>query len=298
MPSAEVRPKLRPLRRLARAVGNGKNADMKRLLLPLVLSLAAAACTTNPHTGRGQLLLLSENQETAMGVEAFAEVQKTAPISKDPASNAAILRVGKAIAAQADRLRKERGDPPFEWEFTVIDDPKTVNAWCLPGGKIAFYTGIFPIIEDEAGMAVVMGHEVCHALLRHGNERVSQNLIAQLGLTAGDLALKNNKYHDEAIGLLGAGAQYGVMLPYSRSHETEADKLGLMLAADAGYDPEAAIRVWTNMARMSEGQRPPEFMSTHPDPLRRIENMKQWMPEAKRRYAASKQKQNNRLPGQ
>jgi predicted Zn-dependent protease len=269
---------------------------MKRLLLALALPLLLAACATNPYTGRSQLLLLSDSEETQMGVQAWSDVTSQEPISTDPAVNAPLLRVGAAISARADELLKEQGDKPFAWEFKVITSDM-VNAWCLPGGKIAFYTGIFPIIEDEAGMAVVMGHEVCHALLHHGNERVSQNLLAQLGLTAGSLLTKDSPYKDETMAALGAGVNVGVLLPFSRSHESEADRLGLMLAADAGYDPEAAIRVWQNMAAMSDGERPPEILSTHPDPLRRIENMRQWMPEAKRRFAASNKKPNGRLPG-
>lgn len=272
-------------------------AIMKRLLLALALPFLLAACATNPYTGRSQLLLLSDSEETQMGVQAWSQVTAEAPIAKDPALNAPLLRVGAAISAQADKLLKQQGDKPFAWEFKVINDDKTVNAWCLPGGKIAFYTGIFPIIEDEAGMAIVMGHEVSHALLHHGNERVSQNLIAQLGLTAGALLTKDSPYKDETMAALGAGVNVGVLLPFSRSHESEADRVGLMMAADAGYDPEVAIRVWQNMAAMSDGQRPLEILSTHPDPLRRIENMRQWMPEAKRRYAKSVKKENHRLPG-
>ena len=270
---------------------------IKRLLVFLLAPVLLAACSTNPYTGRSQLLLLSDSEETQLGVDAWAQVTAEEPIAKEAALNEPLLRVGRAIAAQADILIKEQGDPPFQWEFKVIRRDDTVNAWCLPGGKIAFYTGIFPIIEDEAGMAVVMGHEGCHALLHHGNERVSQNLLAQLRPTPRALFPGGSEYKDEALAALGAGVNVGVLLPFSRSHESEADRLGLMLAADAGYDPEAAIRVWQNMAAMSDGQRPPEILSTHPDPLRRIENMRQWMPEAKQRYAKSKKKTNHLLPG-
>jgi len=171
---------------------------------------------------------------------------------------------------------------------------ETVNAWCLPGGKIAFYTGIFPILQDEAGMAVVMGHEVMHAILQHGNERMSQNLATQVVLAGAAVGLSESKYKNEIIGALGAGASVGVLLPYSRKHESEADKQGLFLAAKAGYDPEAAIGVWERMAAMSEGKRPPEFLSTHPDPMNRIEAMRKWMPEAKRIYEQAPVKHANR----
>ncbi|MGH7163758.1 MAG: M48 family metallopeptidase [Planctomycetota bacterium] len=261
---------------------------MTRSAALLALAALLAACTTNPHTGRSQLLLLSEDAEVEMGLEAFAQIGKEVRWTEDPAYVDPVRRVGKAIAAQA-------GKPDYQWEFRVIDDPKTVNAWCLPGGKIAFYTGIYPICEDENGMAIVMGHEVSHALLRHGGERVSQNIAVQGGLAATAVVARNSEHRDVALAALGAGAAVGFLLPYSRKHESEADKFGLMLAARAGYDPEAAIRVWQNMAKLGGG-RPPEFLSTHPDPLRRIEDMRAWMPEARALYAKSNKQPNRPLP--
>ncbi len=201
--------------------------------------------------------------------------------------NDPLQRVGRAIADAAAK-------PDYEWEFKLIDDPGTVNAWCLPGGKIAFYTGIYPILKDESGMAIVMGHEVCHALLRHGGERMSQQLGTQAVLVAGSIALSENENRTTIMAALGAGATVGVLLPYSRSHESEADYQGLILAAKAGYDPEAAIGVWERMANLGGGG--PEFLSTHPEPERRIENMRGWMPEAKVLYERSKKLQNKPLP--
>ncbi len=257
---------------------------MKRLLLILLLAVCGT-CSTNKTTGRRQLLVFSPGHMNKLGVEAYA--QMTGPGSKakvmtDRRFTDPLQRVGKALAAAANR-------PDYKWEFRVIDD-KTVNAWALPGGKIAFYTGIYPVLQDEGGMAIVMGHEIMHAILQHGNERMSQGTVAQLGLEVANVSLKNNQYRGPILSALGAGAQYGLILPYSRKHESEADRYGLMLAARAGYDPEAAIGVWQRMAALSEGKRPPVLLSTHPDPLQRIENMKRWMPEAKRLYERARVK--------
>ncbi|MHC4960360.1 MAG: M48 family metallopeptidase [Planctomycetota bacterium] len=274
---------------------------MRRILLTLLL--VVAACTTNPITGRGQALYNSPDKMNELGVQAYAEM--TGPKSKarvldEPRFTEPLRRVGGAISRVADSPRYRINRAPFKWEFRVIDDPKTVNAWALPGGKIAFYTGIYPILQDEAGMAIVMGHEVMHAVLEHSNERMSQQQLQAIGLTVGAVAVGvsdlENSEKAALIAVLGVGSAVGVILPYSRLHESEADRWGLYLAAEAGYDPEAAIGVWTRMANLSQGKRPPEILSTHPDPVNRIENMKRWMPEAKALYERSRKMPNNPLP--
>jgi predicted Zn-dependent protease len=274
---------------------------MRRILLALLL--VVMACKTNPITGRSQALYYSPEKMNELGVEAYAEMtgpKSKAQVLKDPKYTAPLRRVGAAIARVADSPKYRIDRTPYEWEFRLIDDKKTVNAWALPGGKIAFYTGIYPVLQDEAGMAVVMGHEVMHAVLEHSNERMSQQQLQAIGLTIGAVAVGvsdlENSEKAALIAVLGVGSAVGIMLPYSRLHETEADRWGLYLAAEAGYDPEVAIRVWTRMAEMSEGKRPPEFLSTHPDPRRRIEDMRRWMPEAKALYERSRKMPNNPLP--
>jgi predicted Zn-dependent protease len=271
---------------------------MRRLLLCLALPLLLGTCQTNPHTGRSQLLLFSDQEMSQMGSQAYLEMtgpQSGAKVITDPRYAGPLQEVGQALAVVGnDYLRKER-KPEYQWEFKLIDDPKTVNAWCLPGGKIAFYTAIYPILEDSNGMAIVMGHEAMHAILEHGNERMSQNLTTQAVMAAAAVGFSNTKNGDYIVAALGAGATVGFLLPYSRKHESEADKQGLYLAAKAGYDPEAAVAVWTRMAELSKGARPPEFLSTHPDPLNRIKNMEKWMPKAKEYYAASQKKPNRKL---
>lgn len=260
-------------------------------LLAGLLLFAVWGCVTNPYSGKRQLLLTTEAQEVKLGVQAYAEM--TGPgsavvLNEDPAWLGPLQRVGQAIAAVADK-------PEFEWEFRLIDDPDQVNAWCVSGGKIAFYTGIYPILQDEAGMAIVMGHEVAHALLRHGGERIAANLLTRsvMDVTAG--ALKDNKNKNLILAAVGVGSQVGLLLPYNRSQETVADKLGLMLAAQAGYDPEAAIGVWQRMAARGGGSGP-DFLATHPSPGNRIENIREWMPDAKKLYELSNKKPNGLLP--
>jgi len=262
---------------------------MKRLWL-LVL-FAVMACQTNPYTGRSQLLIYSEEDMNKMGVSAYAEMTdpKKVKISTDPTFTEPLQRVGRAIAAAADR-------PDYEWEFRLIEDDKTANAWALPGGKIAFYTGIYPILQDEAGMAIVMGHEVMHAILQHSNERVSQKVAVGAVMAAAAVATKDSEYRGAILAGLGVGATLGYVLPYSRKHESEADHQGLLLAAKAGYDPQAAIGVWERMGALSEGKAPPVFLSTHPATAQRIENMQQWMPEATRLYEQSVRRPNRPLP--
>jgi len=177
----------------------------------------------------------------------------------------------------------------FDWEFNLVDDPQ-VNAWCMPGGKVVVYTGILPVTQDEAGLAVVMGHEIAHAIADHGNERMSQGLLQQYGGVALSVALQDKPAETQALWMTayGVGTYYGAMLPYSRLHESEADHLGLIFMSIAGYNPQASIPFWQRMADASGGQAPPEFMSTHPSHETRISNLQKWMPEAMKYYSVDK----------
>ncbi|HMK23662.1 MAG TPA: M48 family metallopeptidase, partial [Terriglobales bacterium] len=195
-----------------------------------------------------------------------------------------VRRVAAHIIEAAKRSKYAGMAQQFQWEVTVIKDDKTMNAFALPGGKIAIYTGIFPVARSEAGLAAVMGHEVVHALARHGGERMSQGELtsaalqvagAAIGVSGGSPALSQ-----AAMAALGAGAQVGVLLPFSRSHESEADYIGILLAADAGYDPRESVHLWERMEQMSGRGGPSEFLSTHPGHETRIQQLKKWMPEA------------------
>lgn len=253
---------------------------MRRLAAWLAVALLAG-CVRNPYTGRRQFIAISEQEEAQLGRQAYQEVLAQERISTDPAEVEPVRRVGARLAAVAAR-------PNFQWEFNVIVDDKTVNAWCLPGGKIAFYTGIFPVIRDEAGMAFVMGHEIAHALLRHGAERMSEGLLvggvgALLGATLGR---RDEETRKGVLAAYGVIAQVGFVLPHSRAHETEADREGLKLMARAGYDPRQAVEVWRRMQKVAAGG-PPEFLSTHPSHETRIEDLERHMPEALALYEAS-----------
>lgn len=243
----------------------------------------AAACATVPLTGRSQLLLLPEAEEMRLGLQAYQEILKKEKISADPGLNEMVRRVGQRIAATT-------GKTEFQWEFKVVESEQ-VNAFCLPGGKVAVYTGILPITRDEAGLAAVMGHEVAHAIARHGGERVSQGLLLQLGLATVMAAMSDRdpKTVQMVTGLLGAGATLGVILPFSRHHESEADRLGLVYMAKAGYDPRAARGLWVRMAEASKRrQKPPEFLSTHPSDETRVRQIEGWLPEALPFYETSR----------
>jgi predicted Zn-dependent protease len=251
----------------------------------LVIGFAAAAilgtagaCVTSPETGRTQLNLVSDSQMNSMGEEAYQEMLAKSKISKDPALNAAVADIGRRIA-QASGV-------DYDWEFKVIDDPQTINAFCLPGGKVAVYTGIIPVAKNNAALAAVIGHEVAHATLRHSAERVSQQMVMQMGMTMASLTFSDSKHKDTIAGLLGIGAQFGVALPFSRYHESEADRVGLEYMAKAGFDPREAVGLWERMGSAGDG-RPPEILSTHPDPIRRAKDLNKHMPEALRLYENS-----------
>ncbi len=238
------------------------------------------ACATVPVTGRHQLLLLAESQEQQMGLDAYRQVLKKAKLSTDPVAIEQVRRVGRRIAEATGRT-------DYEWEFNLIED-KQANAFCLPGGKVAVYTGILPITRDDSGLAAVLGHEVSHAIARHGGERVTQTLLVQMGLAATQVALARNDpvVVQQVTALLGAGATVGLLLPWSRAQESEADHLGLIFMAKAGYDPHAALDLWNRMAEAAKGRdRPPEYLSTHPSEATRIKQIEAWIPEALQFYA-------------
>jgi len=253
---------------------------MKTLLAAGAAALALAACQSVPYTHRRHLVLVPASEMNALGLQQYDRTLKGAKLSRDPAQVDMVRRVGQRIAAAADR-------PDYTWEFNVIDDPKTVNAWCLPGGKVAVYTGILPLTRDETGLAVVLGHEVSHALAEHGAERMSQGLLAQFGGAALSVALASKPAQTQQLfaTAYGAGAQYGVILPFSREQESEADHIGLILMAKAGYDPAAAVDFWQRMMSAAEaGGKPPEFLSDHPSDQRRIDQIKKWLPEVHSYY--------------
>lgn len=243
-------------------------------LAALVLSLTVAGCATAPVTGRRQLLLLSEGEETALGLKSYQEVLATERLSTDPAANALVQQVGARIAAATGKS--------YPWEFKVVDKPDMVNAFCLPGGKVVVYSGIFRVSQDANGMATVIGHEVAHAIARHGGERVSSGMLTNLGIEAVTAAMGNRDPSTvkTVSGLLGAGAAVGIMLPFSRDQESEADHLGLIYMARAGFTPDAAVGFWQRMQASSQGAMP-ELLSDHPSDANRIRRIQGWLPEAR-----------------
>lgn len=238
-------------------------------------------CTTVGETGRKQFVLLSPGEERALGLSSFEQIKKETPINKDPAINTMAQRAGKRIAAVADL-------PNAQWEFVVFESPEP-NAFCLPGGKIGIYTGILPITKNEAGMATVMGHEVAHAYARHGAERVSEAMgIALVGQALGaSLSHTDPRVQSYTMAAYGLGTTLGRSLPHSRTQESEADRIGLRYMARAGYDPEEAIRFWERFAAYNAqhgGSGTVWFLRTHPLDATRIDQLKQWLPEAKAQY--------------
>jgi predicted Zn-dependent protease len=241
------------------------------------LALVPAACETVPYTGRSQLQLVSADEEAKMGVQSYQEIVGKATVSTDQQATAMVQRVGSRIAAVTDLK--------YQWEFKLIADDKQANAFALPGGKVAVYTGILPITRDEAGLAAVLGHEIGHVVARHGGERLSQQMGVQtVTQVAAGMASSNPATVQLVAAALGAGAQYGVLLPWSRQQESEADHIGIILMAKAGYDPHASVELWKRMQAAATGQRPSEWLSTHPSEATRIQQLERWMPEAMKDY--------------
>jgi predicted Zn-dependent protease len=262
---------------------------MTKKLLTFSILVFIAGCATVPITGRRQLDLVSSSEINSMSSSQYQEVLKKGPLSTNQEQVAMIKRVGAKIQKAVEQYMASKGASSqlegFAWEFNLIQDDKTVNAWCMPGGKVAFYTAILPICKDETGVAVVMGHEVAHAIANHGRERMSQGLIQQFGLSTLGSAMGQNPTATKQIFMeaVGMGANLGV-LKFSRTHESEADHIGLIFMAMAGYDPNQAPKFWERMTAGSNGEKPPEFMSTHPSDETRIKDLNGWMPEALQFY--------------
>lgn len=268
------------------------NNRSKYLILIISLSFISLIflnnCSKIPIIGRKQLTLLPESQLVSMGVTNYKGFLDTMPLSKDIKNTQLLNEVGNDISTAVELYLKENGLEKrlkdFQWEFSLVES-NVINAWCMPGGKICFYTGILPLTQNAAGMAVVMGHEIGHAVARHGNERMTQQLLAVAGGAVLTQFIKDKPQETQSIFLnvFSVSAQVGILLPYSRKHEYEADRLGLIFMAMAGYNPEEAVEFWTRMSEMG-GSKPPAFLSTHPSDIKRIANMQKCMPEAMTYY--------------
>lgn len=258
---------------------------MKKILALTFLAAFLVECSTVPITGRKRLNFVNDAQILPASFAQYKGFLEENKLSTNTAKTNEIRRVGKNISTAVDRFMRANGmkteADAYEWEFNLVED-KTVNAWCLPGGKVVFYTGILPICANEDGIAAVMGHEVAHAFAKHGQERMSTGQLQQLGGVALALGTQNSENAEMWNMAYGLGTQVGVMLPFSRQHETEADKLGLVFMIMAGYNGEEAAEVWVRMSERSGGGAPPEFMSTHPSNQTRIQTLRNFLPEAKK----------------
>jgi len=254
----------------------------------MLVTIVLASCSSVLITGRKQLLLVPDAEILSMSAQSYKEFIDSVPASTDIANTQLIKKVGKKISSVVEEYLKSNGKESeianYAWEFNLVKDT-SVNAFCMPGGKVVFFEGILPIAQGESGIAVVMGHEVAHAVAKHSSERLSQQMLLQYGASLTDVLL-TNKSDATRTGintLYGIGAQFGVMLPYSRKHEYEADQLGLVFIAMAGYDPNVAVAFWERMEANSNGA-PMEFTSTHPSDANRIAKLKEFLPEAMKYY--------------
>jgi len=265
---------------------------MKRSASVILTLVILFGCATVPITGRKQLKVIPNSELLPLSYSSYIDVLKESKLSTNQEQVQQIKTVGTKIQhsveefmAENDLSKKLAG---YQWEFNLIEED-IINAWCMPGGKVAFYTGILPVCQDDAGVAVVMGHEIAHAIANHGAERMSQGLVQQLGGVALAVAIKDKPEETQALFFTayGIGTTYGAMLPYSRLHETEGDKLGLIFMAMSGYDPQEAPKFWQRMDAMAGNPPIPQWMSTHPSHETRIENLNEFMPEALKYYDPS-----------
>ena len=262
---------------------------MKNILFLATCFILWTGCSAVPVTGRRQLSIISASEMNSLAASSYKETLASSKLSTNVEQTALIKRVGERISKGVEQYMAENKMSSalkgFQWEFNLIDDP-SVNAWCMPGGRVAFYTGILPVCQNEAGIAVVMGHEIAHAVANHSGERMSQGLLTQLGGVALATALqeKSQQTQQLALTVFGVGTQLGAILPYSRLHEFEADRLGLFFMSMAGYDPNEAPKFWERMQALSGGGAPPQFLSTHPSDAKRISELKAAIPEAMKYY--------------
>ncbi|MFA5251373.1 MAG: M48 family metallopeptidase [Phycisphaerae bacterium] len=267
---------------------------MKRTLLSAIvtfscLALLASSCSEVAITGRKQLNLVPDMLMNNMSFQSYSEFLSQNKISADTAKTLMVKNVGSRIQQAVERYCAENNMSGqldgYQWEFNLVEDP-AINAWCMPGGKVVVYTGILPVTKNEAGLATVIGHEVAHAFAKHGAERMTQGLLVEMGGMALSKALASKPEETKNLFLrsYGTGTQYGILLPYSRQHENEADHLGLIFMAKAGYNPNEALGFWQRMSATKTGTAPPEFLSTHPADSTRIKNIKDLIPEAMRYY--------------
>lgn len=256
-----------------------------------IIATSLIACSTNPVTGRKQFKLVSEQELQAMATTQYRSFLSTNRVISPSADRDAemVRRVGQRVAKAVTSFYSQKGLnnvlDGYKWEFNLVND-KDANAWCMPGGKVVVYTGLLPITQNEAALAIVMGHEISHAIFQHGNERMSQGLAQQLGGVALSVAVANQPATTQNLFMnaYGIGSQVGVLLPFSRKQELEADRYGMIWAAIAGYNPREAIALWQRMEKASNGQAPPEFLSTHPSSGNRIQQLEKYMPEALQYY--------------
>jgi len=264
---------------------------VQRITAFFIVIATVIACATNPVTGRKQFRLVSEQQLQAMATQQYRQFLSTNRVVSPSADRDAemVRRVGNRIANAVAQHYRGIGQPEvlegYKWEFNLVQN-NDANAWAMPGGKVVVYTGLLPITRNEAALANVMGHEISHAIFQHGNERMSQGLAQQLGGAALSVALANRPQatQDLFMQAYGVGSTVGVILPFSRRHELEADRYGMRWAAMAGYNPREAINLWKRMEQQSSGKNPPEFLSTHPSPGNRIQQLERYLPEALKYY--------------
>ena len=253
---------------------------MKNIVRWLLFGLTVAvfiACSKTPYTNRKQMVMFSPTQELQMGYQSAQQILKNERISNDRRINALVQKVGQRIA-------KAAAQPGYKWQFFVIEKDQ-LNAFCLPGGKVFVYTGLFKAVQNEDQLAVVMGHEIAHAIARHGAERMSMIQLGRMGKEIASQTLGGGKYAQIINQAYGAGETYGMVLPFSRKFEYEADEIGLYLMTKAGYNPKEAVKFWDNMRRLKEGTRnPPEFLSTHPADINRIRKIQSLIPKALQHY--------------
>jgi len=262
------------------------------VVLAVLAALTIVACSSVPITGRSQLSLVSSSEMQAMSYSEYGKFLQENKLSTNKQQTEMVKGVGVRIQKAVEQFMAEQKLSSrlngYKWEFNLVEDDQ-VNAWCMPGGKVVVYTGLLPVTQNETGLAVVMGHEIAHAIAEHGNERMSQGLLAEMGGAALDAALAQKPEETRSLWMtaFGVGVQVGALLPYSRLQESEADHLGIIFMAMAGYDPNQALAFWERMAANKDGQGMPEFLSTHPSDATRIGKIKERLPEAMKYYKKS-----------